>query len=145
MNPCYRLAIISAVIAAMLTACGNSVTDSRQLSQTTASFILTNPRAVKLPIHVQLSQPTVGWAYYGDSLNASVDTCGIQQVRATAYDANNRQLADDLVTWQSLAPDTATIDDSGWVRPATCWKDSQGHVVLMHSTVRIVATLKFSK
>ena len=133
-------------LVAFVTACDRKVDSPLSLTdRPSPAFVVSNWKAIKLPIHTALSSPTVAWAYYGDPADHTVDTCHVQTIRATAYDANNRQIADSLGTWSSLDPSLLVVDDTGAVRPATCWKDARGFTVLMDTTVGVVFTLRQSK
>ena len=113
--------------------------------------IITNWRAVKLPIHVRVDNTELRiWTTPKDSLSDSSASghgvCQVSELRATAYDDNGRQLDDNLVTYSVTDATVAAIDARGFVTPkVSCEYDLAGHLVLVHKPVGVVATLNLTK
>lgn len=105
---------------AFVVACDNRATETRNVAARDGSFVLTNWRAIKLPIHVTLSTQD---AYVADRPDGSCDVT--QGVRATAWDDNGRQIADSLGAWSTDDPAIATVDSLGFVTPLGCGKPAQ--------------------
>lgn len=143
-----RVLAILALLAVV--ACNDSGTAPRRLPPG-ALGIITNWRAVKLPIHVRVDNTEIRiWTGPKDSLSDSSASghgvCQVSELRATAYDDNGRQIDDNLVTYQSLDTTVATVDARGFVTPTTsCQYDGQGRLVLVNLRVGIVATLNLTK
>ena len=143
-----RILAVLAFLAAV--ACNDSGTAPRRLPPG-ALGIITNWRAVKLPIHVRVDNTEIRiWTSPKDSLSDSSASghgvCQVSELRATAYDDNGRQIDDNLVTYQSLDTTVATVDARGFVTPTnSCQYDAQGRLVLVNQRVGIVATLNNTK
>ena len=101
-------------------ACDNGATATRNVAARDGSFVISNWRAIKLPIHVTLSTQD---AYIADRPDGSCDVT--QNVRATAWDDNGRQIADSLGAWSTDTPAIATVDSLGFVTPLGCGKPAQ--------------------
>lgn len=87
----------------------------RNIAARDGSFVLTNWRAIKLPIHVTLSTQD---ATVADRPDGSCDVT--QGIRATVWDDNGRQIADSLGQWSSEKPAIATVDSLGFVTVQGC-------------------------
>jgi len=105
-----RLALLGLLKLAM--ACAND-SQSRMIAPRDLRNVITNPNAIKLPIHTTLSAPSAHWRTVGDS-------CETPAVRATAWDDNNRQIDDALGVWTSDDTSIAVVDSLGWAHAAHC-------------------------
>lgn len=143
-----RILAVLALLA--IAACNDSGTAPRRLPPG-ALGIITNWRAVKLPIHVRTDNTEIRiWTTPKDSLSDSSalghGVCQVSELRATAYDDNGRQIDDNLVTFGVTDSAVAAIDARGFVTPkVSCEYDVAGHLVLVHKPVGVVATLKNTK